>query len=212
MLQPGTELKALDAEALAEVEAMGALALRVRDQLELRAPLLARLLLAPDAFRRQSGTGADTLGERLGIAARWTFLIGAWGAIFSSLLGVWQSVPYLFADTLSEATLKEALAALAPSPGAVFARQPAAEHLVKVTLNVNGVINGQGSPAVARTGALAGSIGETSVALNNPEPLSERYVPGGRSSIATLPSAPAAGVTTTARGSWRWCACAGAAA
>ena len=26
------------------------------------------------------------------------FLIGAWGAIFSSLLGVWQSVPYVFAD------------------------------------------------------------------------------------------------------------------
>jgi Mn2+/Fe2+ NRAMP family transporter len=45
-------------------------------------------------------TLADTLGERLGTAARWTFLIGAWGAIFSSLLGVWQSVPYLFADTL----------------------------------------------------------------------------------------------------------------
>ena len=26
------------------------------------------------------------------------FLIGAFGAVFSSLLGVWQSVPYLFAD------------------------------------------------------------------------------------------------------------------
>jgi Mn2+/Fe2+ NRAMP family transporter len=45
-------------------------------------------------------TLADTLGERLGTAARWTFLIGAWGAIFSSLLGVWQSVPYLYADTV----------------------------------------------------------------------------------------------------------------
>jgi Mn2+/Fe2+ NRAMP family transporter len=29
---------------------------------------------------------------------RWGFLIGAFGAVFSSLLGVWQSVPYLFAD------------------------------------------------------------------------------------------------------------------
>ena len=29
---------------------------------------------------------------------RWAFLVGAWGAVFSSLLGVWQSVPYLFAD------------------------------------------------------------------------------------------------------------------
>ncbi len=26
------------------------------------------------------------------------FLIGFWGAVFSSLLGVWQSVPYIFAD------------------------------------------------------------------------------------------------------------------
>lgn len=30
--------------------------------------------------------------------ARWAFLVGAWGAVFSSLLGVWQSVPYVFAD------------------------------------------------------------------------------------------------------------------
>jgi Mn2+/Fe2+ NRAMP family transporter len=45
------------------------------------------------------------IGERLrdelgaaGPVARWAFLIGAWSAVFSSLLGVWQSVPYLFAD------------------------------------------------------------------------------------------------------------------
>ncbi len=30
--------------------------------------------------------------------AKWAFLLGAWGAVFSSLLGVWQSIPYLFAD------------------------------------------------------------------------------------------------------------------
>jgi hypothetical protein len=30
--------------------------------------------------------------------ARVAFLAGAWGAIFSSLLGVWQSIPYIFAD------------------------------------------------------------------------------------------------------------------
>jgi len=40
----------------------------------------------------------DRLDEALGPAARWTFLLGAWGAVASSLLGVWQSVPYLFAD------------------------------------------------------------------------------------------------------------------
>jgi hypothetical protein len=34
----------------------------------------------------------------LGPAFRWLFLIGTWGTVFSSLLGVWQAVPYLFAD------------------------------------------------------------------------------------------------------------------
>ncbi|GAB5405516.1 MAG: Nramp family divalent metal transporter [Aureliella sp.] len=34
----------------------------------------------------------------IGMFMRWAFLIGAWGAVFSSLLGVWQSVPYLFTD------------------------------------------------------------------------------------------------------------------
>ena len=29
---------------------------------------------------------------------KWVFLLGSWGAVFSSLLGVWQGVPYLFAD------------------------------------------------------------------------------------------------------------------
>jgi len=41
---------------------------------------------------------ADRLGERTHPSARWVFLIGTWAAIFSSLLGVWQAVPYLFAD------------------------------------------------------------------------------------------------------------------
>ncbi|MCA8982516.1 MAG: Nramp family divalent metal transporter [Planctomycetaceae bacterium] len=35
---------------------------------------------------------------RWGTLARWLFLVGAWGAVASSLLGVWQCVPYLFAD------------------------------------------------------------------------------------------------------------------
>jgi Mn2+/Fe2+ NRAMP family transporter len=43
---------------------------------------------------------ADQLGRVLGPAGRWIFLWGFWGAVFSSLLGVWQSVPYLFVDFL----------------------------------------------------------------------------------------------------------------
>ncbi len=41
---------------------------------------------------------ADQLATAIHPAAKWAFLAGAWGAVFSSLLGVWQSVPYLFAD------------------------------------------------------------------------------------------------------------------
>jgi len=38
------------------------------------------------------------LSPAVGWWAAWAFLIGAWGAVFSSLLGCMQSVPYLFAD------------------------------------------------------------------------------------------------------------------
>jgi hypothetical protein len=41
---------------------------------------------------------ADALEAPLGRAGRWAFLLGAFGAFFSSLLGVWQAVPYIFAD------------------------------------------------------------------------------------------------------------------
>lgn len=34
----------------------------------------------------------------MGTVAKYAFLLGAWGAVFSSMLGVWQSIPYLFAD------------------------------------------------------------------------------------------------------------------
>jgi Mn2+/Fe2+ NRAMP family transporter len=51
------------------------------------------------------GRGAGlivTLASRLegpfGAFGKWAFLIGAFGAVFSSVLGVWQAVPYLFAD------------------------------------------------------------------------------------------------------------------
>lgn len=41
---------------------------------------------------------ADQLSGLLGTAGRWLFLIGAVGAVFSSLLGVWQATPYIFVD------------------------------------------------------------------------------------------------------------------
>jgi len=49
------------------------------------------------------GTGmlvvlSDRLGEELGPAGKWLFLAGTLGTVFSSLLGVWQAAPYLFAE------------------------------------------------------------------------------------------------------------------
>jgi Mn2+/Fe2+ NRAMP family transporter len=41
---------------------------------------------------------ADRLEGPLGGPGRWVFLLGAWAAVFSSLLGVWQAVPLVFAD------------------------------------------------------------------------------------------------------------------
>ncbi|MCA9225334.1 MAG: Nramp family divalent metal transporter [Planctomycetales bacterium] len=41
---------------------------------------------------------AERLQQSLGSTARHLFLVGAWAAVFSSLVGVWQAVPYLFAD------------------------------------------------------------------------------------------------------------------
>jgi len=43
---------------------------------------------------------ADSLAQVLGPAGKILFLAGFWSAVFSSLLGVWQGVPYIFADFL----------------------------------------------------------------------------------------------------------------
>ena len=51
---------------------------------------------------------ATRLETQSGSWARWAFLIGAWGAVFSSLLGVWQAVPYLFADFVRHARQSDA--------------------------------------------------------------------------------------------------------
>ena len=43
---------------------------------------------------------ANLLRAEIGPWGYWIFLAGFWGAVFSSLLGVWQSIPYMFADFL----------------------------------------------------------------------------------------------------------------
>jgi Mn2+/Fe2+ NRAMP family transporter len=64
---------------------------------------MAMVVIASGLVLDGSGVGlilglAGQLEQRIGLYGRWVFLIGAWAAVFSSLLGVWQSVPYVFAD------------------------------------------------------------------------------------------------------------------
>jgi Mn2+/Fe2+ NRAMP family transporter len=41
---------------------------------------------------------AEVLGTLLGTFGVYAYSLGFWAAVFASLLGVWQSVPYLYAD------------------------------------------------------------------------------------------------------------------
>ena len=41
---------------------------------------------------------ANRLESVIGPFGKWCFLTGFWSAVFSSMLGVWQGIPYLFAD------------------------------------------------------------------------------------------------------------------
>lgn len=55
----------------------------------------ARLVVAmADRLEQAFGAGGPVM--------RWVFLAGAWSAVFTSLFGVWQSIPYLFADLWSQ--------------------------------------------------------------------------------------------------------------
>lgn len=54
------------------------------------------LVACGDAIAVAAG---DRFGDGAGDALRSVFLVGVWAAILTSTLGVWQGVPYLFADT-----------------------------------------------------------------------------------------------------------------
>ena len=47
---------------------------------------------------------ANHLGSVVGPVGKWCFLVGFWSAVFSSMLGVWQGVPYIFADFVQQYT------------------------------------------------------------------------------------------------------------
>ncbi len=58
----------------------------------------SRIVLDPGGSAGVLLRVSDELGAALGPLARWAFIVGAFCAVFSSVLGVWQAVPYLYAD------------------------------------------------------------------------------------------------------------------
>ena len=64
--------------------------------------ILAATVLHPGGTTISGSSGvlrmADMLGNSIGRVGHWAFLIGFWGAVATSMIGVWQGVPYLFCD------------------------------------------------------------------------------------------------------------------
>lgn len=48
---------------------------------------------------------ANYLETVVGPVGKWCFLVGFWSAVFSSMLGVWQGVPYIFSDFVQQYTM-----------------------------------------------------------------------------------------------------------
>jgi Mn2+/Fe2+ NRAMP family transporter len=77
---------------------------------------------------------ADALAGPLGTAGRWVFLVGAFGAFFSSLLGVWQAVPYIFADYWRFALRDSMGADASPLPPVDTRGRPYRAYLVAIAV------------------------------------------------------------------------------
>ena len=82
-----------------------AVAYGVTGFLALGAMFLASQTLLPQGSKVEGAQGLITMASmlkvKIGSMGEWIFLIGFWGATFSSLLGVLQGVPYLFADLIA---------------------------------------------------------------------------------------------------------------
>lgn len=73
--------------------------------------VLAGQILHPSGITIEGNRGvlnmAALLGNQFGRWGEIVFLVGFWGAVASSLLGVWQSVPYLFFNSLTSLTPRQ---------------------------------------------------------------------------------------------------------
>jgi Mn2+/Fe2+ NRAMP family transporter len=50
---------------------------------------------------------ADEIMKTTGSTGKWIFLIGFWGAVFSSMLGVWSGIPYIFHEFVTTVKNKD---------------------------------------------------------------------------------------------------------
>jgi len=67
------------------------------------AGLLPETVTGPDLVLALAGRFEEVIGT----PAKWLFLAGFWSAVFSSMLGVWQGIPYLYADFVRQYTYRD---------------------------------------------------------------------------------------------------------
>lgn len=72
---------------------------------------------------------ANKIGENTNMLGKWLFLIGFWGAVFSSMLGVWQGIPFLFADYMKARNTKKAIAVNEKENSELIAKQDRKNYL-----------------------------------------------------------------------------------
>ena len=88
--------------------------------------LLSGVVLHPAGVRVTGSQGvlemAGILGSKFGRPGELVFLLGFWAAVATSMLGVWQGVPYLFADYIGllRGKSNEELKAVVSSTGNVY--------------------------------------------------------------------------------------------
>jgi Mn2+/Fe2+ NRAMP family transporter len=80
---------------------------------------------------------AAKLKEIIGNTGSILFMLGAWAAVFSSLLGVWQSVPYMFTDFFN--TFKRSNNTTPPTPDKVGIRWAGIQQSNHEIVNTKGL-------------------------------------------------------------------------
>lgn len=86
--------------------------------------LLTGMILHPKGIRIEGSRGvldmAGILGETLGPIGERVFLVGFWAAVATSILGVWQGVPYLFSHLVGLMRSRDPSTAMPSTRGVLY--------------------------------------------------------------------------------------------